>query len=159
LKTEGVKSSLVTQIVHCYQIGGKVLIFGNGGLAAESEHFAAELMGKYARQMYIPCISLTTNSSLITALANDLGYENVFSHQVEFLGEPPYDLVIGMTTSCSANVLKGIEKAKERGMATCLLDRRNVDGISTEAVQENILKLLHTVAREVKEAIVGTGIN
>ena len=69
---------LPRMIAKCYQKGGKVLICGNGGLAAESEHFAAELMGKYGRDVYIPCIALTSNSSLTTAISNDMGFENVF---------------------------------------------------------------------------------
>ena len=82
-----------------------IFVAGNGGLCAEAEHFCAELMGKYAFDVYIPCITLTCPSSLITALANDIGYENVFAHQLEVLGNTG-DTFIGLTTSHSKNILK-----------------------------------------------------
>jgi phosphoheptose isomerase len=144
---------LSVAIAEAYKRGNKVLICGNGGLAAESEHFAAELMGKYGRDIFIPCISLTGPSALITALANDIGFENVFSHQVKTLGKPG-DLVIGMTTSKSPNILKTIHTASEMGLDWQILDRINMNGESVAEVQNNIIKFLHEVALEAKELCV-----
>jgi phosphoheptose isomerase len=146
-----VKSSIATElsqkIFECYFRGGKVLICGNGGLAAESEHFAGELMGKYGRDIYIPCIALTTNSTLTTAISNDMGFDVVFSHQVRVLGKPG-DVFIGMTTSIAAKIT-----AEIAGMDVIILNRENIKGKDVAEIQENILKLLHQVAREAKEII------
>jgi D-sedoheptulose 7-phosphate isomerase len=126
-----------------------IFIAGNGGLAAESEHFAAELMGKFAFDVYIPCIALTSNSALITALANDIGFENVFSHQLEVLGKEG-DTFIGMTTSHSVNILKAVEAAKRKKMKVLLLDADKLVGSSTQEKQEFAIKLLHEIAAQTK---------
>ena len=127
-----------------------IFIAGNGGLAAESEHFAAELMGKYAFDIFIPCIALTTNSSLITALANDIGYENVFSHQIEVLGQKG-DTFIGMTTTHSKNILKAVEVAKQKGMCIILLDGDRLLGEDVAEKQNYAIQLLHKMAFEMKK--------
>jgi len=128
-----------------------IFIAGNGGLAAESEHFAAELMGKFYSDVYIPCIALTANSSLITALANDIGYENVFSHQIQVLGSKD-DTFIGMTTTASENILRAVDVAKEIGMQVVLLDGKTLKGNDVAEKQEYAVRLLHKMAREIKDA-------
>lgn len=127
-----------------------IFIAGNGGLAAESEHFAAELMGKYALDVYLPCISLTCPSALITALANDIGFENVFSHQLEVLGNKG-DLFIGMTTSHSKNILKAVEVARKKGMDVLLMDGDWLIGNDTAEKQNYAIEFLHRYARMLKE--------
>jgi D-sedoheptulose 7-phosphate isomerase len=143
-----VATELAHKVVECYKRGGIVYIFGNGGLAAESEHFAAELMGKFGRDVYIRCIALTTNSSLITAISNDWCFEDVFYHQISVL-DSTMDLFIGMTTSKSENIIRALYAATH----AYLLNRDNVAGNDVAEVQENILKLLHQVAREAKDLI------
>jgi D-sedoheptulose 7-phosphate isomerase len=149
-------------IVDSVKYGGKVIICGNGGLAAESEHFAAELMGKYAFDVFVPCIALTTNSALITALSNDMGYEFVFSHQVERLGRAR-DVFIGMTTSKSQNIVNALWSASDRKLVTVILcgskfpykadyKIRNSGGDTAE-IQERILIYLHKLAYEVKRIL------
>ena len=130
---------------------GMIFVAGNGGLAAESEHFAAELMGKFYSDVYIPCIALTANSSLITALANDIGYENVFSHQIQVLGSKD-DTFIGMTTTASENILRAVDVAKEIGMQVVLLDGKTLKGNDVAEKQEYAIRLLHKMAREIKDA-------
>jgi D-sedoheptulose 7-phosphate isomerase len=127
-----------------------IFVAGNGGLCAESEHFAAELMGKYAFDVFIPCISLTSNTSLITALANDIGYENVFSHQLEVMGKQG-DTFIGLTTSHSKNIRKAVEVAKKKGMKVILLDGDTLIGNNTAEKQEYAIKLLHRMAYDYKQ--------
>ncbi len=139
-------------IAYCYKSGGKVLICGNGGLAAESEHFAAELMSKFAFDIYVPCIALTTNSVLITAISHDMGFENVFSHQIETLAQPG-DILIAMTTSASPNILKAIEAGKNNGMITFLLDRSVWAGNDTAEIQNNAIRMLHQLAYEIKREL------
>lgn len=107
------------RIAECVQGGGKVLVFGNGGSAADAQHFAGELVGRYLRDRpALSALALTTDPSVMTALGNDLGYEAVFRRQVEAHGRPG-DVAIGISTSGrSPNVLAALEAARARGMAT-----------------------------------------
>jgi D-sedoheptulose 7-phosphate isomerase len=96
--------------------GGKALIFGNGGSAADAQHFAAELTGRYVRERApLPAIALTTDTSALTAIGNDYGFEEVFARPVRALANAG-DVVLGLTTSGrSANVLRALDAARERG--------------------------------------------
>jgi D-sedoheptulose 7-phosphate isomerase len=143
---------MITELLNAVKKGAKVLICGNGGLAAESEHFAAELMGQYAFPVYIPCIALCANSSLVTALSNDIGFEDVFSHQVNVLGEEG-DVFIGMTTSYSPNIVKAYETAKDKGLVAFLMDGEVLVGKGTAEKQEYAIKNLHKLAYTLKEEI------
>jgi len=99
--------------------GNKLLFFGNGGSAADAQHFAAELVVRYRRdRRAIPAIALTTDTSTLTAGANDLGFDRVFSRQVEALARPG-DVAIGITTSGrSPNVLEALRSAREMDVKT-----------------------------------------
>ena len=142
----------------------KVLICGNGGLAACAEHFAAELMGKFAFDVYVPCIALTTNTSLLTALANDLGFFEIFAHQVKVLAKSG-DVLIAMTTSASENILKVIKAGNELGMLTALLCGPGSPDMaakhtyrmkcedSVAVVQQEVMSFLHYVAYNTKRRL------
>lgn len=106
-------------VIDCLKGGGKVLLFGNGGSATDSQHIAAELVGRFKKERTaLAAISLTTNSAIITAVANDYTYDRIFAQQVEALGKKG-DLVIGISTSGKAkNVIFGIKQAKKMGLAT-----------------------------------------
>ncbi len=147
--------------------GGKVLTFGNGGSAADAQHFAAELVGRFeSERPAIPAIALTTDTSALTAIANDYGFERVFARQVEALGAPG-DVAIGFSTSgTSANVLAAIDAANAAGMTTigfcgrpgCPLCERvdvaiAVDRERTADVQEAHLAVEHSICRVVEPAI------
>ena len=111
--------TIATVIITAYKAGGKVILFGNGGSAADAQHIACELVGRFAlKRRAFPAIALTTNTSTLTAIANDYGYNSVFSRQVEALvGEK--DVVIGISTSGdSPNVVEAIEMAKVKGART-----------------------------------------
>ncbi|HAJ72527.1 MAG TPA: phosphoheptose isomerase [Methylophilaceae bacterium] len=99
--------------------GGKILLCGNGGSAADSQHIAAEIVGRFKKERKgLPAIALTTDTSILTSVGNDYGYDYIFARQVEALCRPE-DLVIGITTSGnSANVVMAIETAKEIGATT-----------------------------------------
>ena len=102
--------------------GHKVLICGNGGSAADAQHIAAELVGRYERQRKAwPAIALTTDTSALTAISNDYGYEEVFARQVEALASANDVLLALSTSGTSANVLKAVEKARELGCKTIAL--------------------------------------
>lgn len=103
-------------LIDCLAGGHKVLVFGNGGSAADAQHFAAELAGRYRRERRaLPAIALTTDTSLLTAISNDYSFTQVFARQVEALLQPG-DVVIGISTSGrSANVIAGLEAARALG--------------------------------------------
>jgi D-sedoheptulose 7-phosphate isomerase len=100
-------------------VGGKVLLFGNGGSATDASHIAAELLGRFQRdRQALPAIALADNQTALTAIANDYGFERVFARQIEGLGRAG-DVAIGFSTSGrSANVLAGVATARERGLTT-----------------------------------------
>jgi D-sedoheptulose 7-phosphate isomerase len=106
----------------CLKNGGKILVMGNGGSAADSQHIAAEIVGRYKRDRRgLPAIALTTDTSILTSVGNDFGFDYIFSRQVEALCNPA-DVVIGISTSGnSANVIKAIETAKQIGATTVAL--------------------------------------
>ncbi|MFC1594780.1 SIS domain-containing protein [Candidatus Omnitrophota bacterium] len=111
--------ALANTVVESLRKGGKVIIFGNGGSAADSQHIAAEFVGRFKiDRQALPAVALTVNTSVLTAIGNDYGFEFVFSKQIEALGRPE-DIVIGISTSGKAkNVLEGIRKAKSLGIKT-----------------------------------------
>jgi len=112
-------AQVAKEIIDAYKQGNKVLWFGNGGSAADAQHLACELVGKfYVKRKALASIALTTNTSELTAIANDYDFNQVFARQVEALVNPG-DIVIGISTSGnSLNVIKGIEEAKHRGAIT-----------------------------------------
>ena len=105
--------------IDCLKNGGKILIFGNGGSAADAQHIAAELVGRYkAARKGLPAIALTTDTSALTAIGNDYGYDYVFNRQVEALANKG-DVVIGISTSgSSANVISALKLASELNCKT-----------------------------------------
>jgi D-sedoheptulose 7-phosphate isomerase len=105
--------------------GRSVLVFGNGGSAADAQHFAAELVGRYEKERQAwPAIALTTDTSALTAIGNDYGFDRVFARQIEALGKTG-DVAIAITTSGkSPNVLRALETANERGLMTVALTGR-----------------------------------
>lgn len=113
-------------VVSTLKNGKKILIFGNGGSAGDAQHIAAELTGRFKKERRgLPAIALTTDTSALTAIGNDYGYDRVFSRQVEALAQEG-DLVWGISTSGnSANVTQALELAKQMGCATLGLSGRN----------------------------------
>lgn len=99
--------------------GGKLLFFGNGGSAADAQHLATELTVRYVKNRApIPAIALTTDTSALTAIGNDLGFDQLFARQIDALGQPG-DVAIGISTSGrSANVLKALALARKKGLIT-----------------------------------------
>ncbi len=130
---------LAPQIAHCAELlatalaaGKKILIAGNGGSAADAQHFAAELVGRFLMERRgLPAIALSTDSSILTAVANDYGFERIFSRQVEALASAG-DVVIGISTSGnSANILAALTAARQCGCTTIGLLGRDGGAIAT----------------------------
>jgi D-sedoheptulose 7-phosphate isomerase len=112
----------VSALVGCVTSGGKVLACGNGGSAADAQHFAAEFVGRFERERPgLPAIALTTDSSILTAIGNDYDFNSIFSKQVQALGAPG-DVLLAITTSGnSANVIAAIEAARAKEMIVIAL--------------------------------------
>ena len=112
----------INEIIKCFSTGNKIIIFGNGGSAADAQHIVAEFIGRFQKERKsLPAIALTTDSSIITSLSNDYSYDIVFSRQCESLVLKG-DVVIGISTSGnSKNVLEGIKTAKSLGAITIAL--------------------------------------
>jgi D-sedoheptulose 7-phosphate isomerase len=110
------------QIVKSLRAGGKVLFFGNGGSAADAQHLAAEFTGRYLKERRaLPALALHGNSSAVTAIGNDYGFDLVFARQLEALGKDG-DVAVGISTSGnSRNVLRALEVAKSKGIYTVAL--------------------------------------
>lgn len=112
-------SLIAHTLIECLKNDKKILIFGNGGSAADAQHFAAELVGKFKIERKGFCaIALTTNTSILTAIGNDYGFEDIFSRQIQALGKKG-DVAIGISTSGNAkNVLRAIKEAQVLEMKT-----------------------------------------
>ncbi len=136
--------------------GGKIIFFGNGGSASDSQHLAAELVGRFKKDRNpLSAIALTTNTSILTSLANDYGYEIVFSRQVEALGQKN-DLVVGISTSGKAkNVAAGIKQAKKMGLKTVALT--GGDGGELAKLADVSLMVPSSVTARIQEAHITIG--
>ncbi len=147
--------------------GRKILIFGNGGSAAEAQHFAAELVNKFLKpRPPLRAISLTTDTSALTAIGNDSSFDHVFSRQVEALGDEG-DVAIALSTSgTSPNILQGLQVARTKKLLTVALTGKGggkagpladylVDVPSKKAprIQEVHLLLLHILAQELEDRL------
>jgi D-sedoheptulose 7-phosphate isomerase len=141
---------LAANVIGAVGAGGKLIVFGNGGSAADAQHFAGELTGHYRRdRRAIPAIALTTDSSVLTAIANDYGYQDVFARQVEALCHPG-DVVVGISTSGDAeNVLRGLRAARDRGALTWALS--GASGGRIADVAEQVLRVPSDVTARIQE--------
>ncbi len=143
-------------IIMAYKTGGKVVLFGNGGSAADAQHIAGELVGQFAlKRQAFPAIALTTNTSILTAVANDYGYDAVFSRQIEALVNEK-DVVIGISTSGnSPNVVEAIEMAKMKGAKTIGLTGGN--GGKLAEVADLVLIVPSDITPRIQEAHITIG--
>ncbi len=159
--------NVVEKIIDAYKTNKKLLCCGNGGSAADAQHMVAELVGRFKKERKpLNAIALTTNTSILTALANDYSYEDVFSKQVEAYGEEG-DVFIGISTSGNANsVIKAAQKAKQLGLITVGLTGRSggqlknfvdycicASSDSTPRIQELHTLIIHTICELVEEKL------
>jgi D-sedoheptulose 7-phosphate isomerase len=146
---------IANQLIQCFQRGNKVLLFGNGGSAADAQHIAAELTGKY--RLYrdpLPAIALTTNTSSLTAIGNDFGYQEVFARQLRGLAKKG-DVAIGISTSGnSTNVIAAIEEAKRCGLATVAFTGQ---GGKLKEIADHVLSVPSTDTPRIQEAHITAG--
>ena len=144
--------------------GKKLLVFGNGGSASDAQHLSAELVGRFQKERAaMPAIALTVDTSILTAVANDYSFKQVFARQIEALGQPG-DVALGISTSGeSPNVVVGLKTARARGLKTIALTGRdggavgaaaeihvNVPDENTARVQEVHRTLLHVICEVIE---------
>lgn len=147
--------------------GGKLILFGNGGSASDAQHIVAEIVGRFKKERRaLPAIALTTNTSTLTAIANDYGYEIVFARQIEALAKDG-DIAIGISTSGKAkNVASGIKQAKKMGLKTIALTGADGGEIArladislivpssvTARIQETHITIGHILCELIEEAL------
>jgi D-sedoheptulose 7-phosphate isomerase len=158
-----VLEELAARLISAFAAGGRLYTFGNGGSAADAQHLAAELVGRYKRDRRpLPAVALSVDPSVVTCIANDYAYEDVFARQVEALVRGG-DVVAGFTTSGrSANVVRGLERARAAGATTVLFSGGDggpaaahadvalvVPSGTTARVQEMHLVLLHLLSEAI----------
>lgn len=165
-----VVSDVVGRLVRSYRSGGKLVIFGNGGSAADAQHIAAEMLGHFRLERKSwPAIALTTNTSALTAIGNDYSFDEVFSRQVQAWAQKG-DVVVGITTSGrSKNVIRGLHQAKAQGVVTVGLCGAytdtlkpecdvviNVPSADTPRIQEAHILIGHIICEEVERQLART---
>ena len=171
LEDLGESARVAGLLVDAYRTGHKLILFGNGGSAADAQHIAAEFVGKlYIRRRPLPALSLTVNTSVMTAIGNDYGFEDVYERQVEAFGNPG-DVAIGISTSGNAeNVIRGLRAARLRDVTTVGMTgqsggrlRGEVDHLvcvpsdDTPRIQEVHILLGHIWSEIVEDALFGHG--
>jgi len=180
LKSAAALSSPISQAVElmfsALSNGNKILACGNGGSAADCQHFAAELVGRFERERFpLPAISLTTDTSIMTAVANDYSFREVFSKQVQAFGQAGDILLAISTSGNSANVLAAVEAALEREMRVVALTGKdggalaklltdadvhiNVPHSRTARIQEVHLVAIHCICDGIDVALFGGDVN
>ena len=161
-------AGLANLLVRTYRQGGKTLWAGNGGSAADAQHMAAELVNKFKlNRKGVPAMALTVDTSILTAIGNDYGYEQVFARQIEALGAPG-DVFIGISTSGnSANLVKALDACREKGMVSvalvgekaCAMDAYDyvihVPSADTPRIQECQTLIGHILCDSVEQALFG----
>ncbi len=160
-------SKIAQAMISTIKKGGQIIIFGNGGSAADSQHMAAELVGRFKKERRaIKAVALTTNSSSLTAIANDYSFDFIFSRQIEAIGTKK-DLALGISTSGnSLNVINGIVKAKNLGLTTVALTGAGggrlakaakislvVSSNETPRIQESHILIIHILCQLIEEGL------
>lgn len=157
-------------LIDCYQAGGKVLLCGNGGSAADAQHLAAELVMRLKLERpAIPALALTTNTSLLTAIGNDYKYELVFVRQVEAFGRPGDVLIAISTSGDSENVIKAVEFARVEGIKSLALTGEKggrlaekvdlaikIPSTNVQRIQECHITVGHILCELIESALFGT---
>lgn len=159
--------AVVETVLNSLKSGGKILLAGNGGSAADAQHMAAEYVGRFAcHRLALPAVALTTDSSIITAVGNDYGYEQVFARQVEAMGKKGDVLMVYSTSGSSPNILRALEAAGVGGLTRvgfggqsggamgALCDHLlQVPSTETPRIQEGHLLFGHIICGAVESAL------
>ena len=160
-------AEMAVRLIETFNSGGKLLVMGNGGSAADAQHFAAEIVGRFKMERRaLPAMALSTDTSILTAVGNDYGYDSIFQRQVEAFACPG-DVVVGISTSGkSPNVLNALKLARQLGCCTIGLLGKDGGGIKsvcnlalvvpssdTPRIQESHITIIHIVCDLVEKAM------
>ncbi len=142
--------------INCLKNGDKIMFCGNGGSAADSQHLAAELVGRYKMERKsFNAVALTTDTSILTAIGNDYGYDEIFARQVEGIGKHG-DIIIGLSTSGnSQNIIKAFHKAKEIGITTIAFTGQN--GGKMKELSDYIINVPAQITNRIQEMHIAIG--
>jgi len=166
-ETSPTLAHIAVAMAEAFRNGGKVVLFGNGGSAADAQHVAAELVNRFLMERKpLPALALTNDTSVLTAMANDLGFDCVFARQVQALVQPG-DVVVGLSTSGnSENVIQGLRAARECGATTVGLTGREGGRLkdvaeicfcapsdNTPRIQETHITVLHAICEVVEREL------
>jgi len=139
------------RLIACTRGQGKLMICGNGGSAADAQHFAAEIVGRFQQnRQALPAIALTTDTSTLTAVGNDSGFDRIFSRQVEALGNPGDTLIALSTSGTSRNVLQAVEAAQGKQISTIALT--GVNGVQLSAMVDVAIRVPSQSTPRIQEA-------
>lgn len=143
-------------IIMCLRAGGKLLFFGNGGSAADAQHLAAEFIGRFVRERAgLPAIALTTDSSILTAVGNDYGFDQIFARQVQALGRPG-DVAIAISTSGnSPNIIEAVKAARKGYLKTIGLSGKDGGLLAKEA--DLVITVASTTTARIQECHIAVG--
>lgn len=170
IRTHGYEiEDIAIGISHCIRNGNKVLICGNGGSAADAQHMAAELISRFEKNRHpYPAISLSTDTSVITSIGNDFGFDHIFSKQIKALGRQGDILIAISTSGSSKNIINAITEARKNKMTTIILTGSNgskisnvcdysiiVDSKRTCRIQEVHTFVYHTICQLVENLLTG----
>jgi len=164
-------SKIIDEIVSALKRGRKILLCGNGGSAADAQHFAAELVGKFRKiRKALSAVSLTVNTSILTSIGNDFSFDDVFKRQVEAIGKEGDILIAISTSGNSKNVIEAVKQAKKMGIFTIGFTGKDggklaeicdivvkVPSSSTPRIQEMHITLFHAICGIVEEIIIAQG--
>ncbi len=165
----GCIAEIACKLIDAFRAGKKVLLFGNGGSAADAQHIAAELVGRYPLdRKALPAMALTVNSSGVTATANRYGFDQIFIRQIEAFGNSG-DVAIGISTSStSRNVVKGLRAAKRKEMTTVAMTGQDSTGLEevsdhiicvpsadTPRIQESHILIGHILSELIEQTLFG----
>jgi len=168
-RLQKVLSAAAVACIECLRAGGKILLAGNGGSAADAQHIAGELVSRFLfDRPGLPAMALTTDTSILTAIGNDYGYEKLFARQVQANGRPGDVLIAYSTSGSSPNILSALEQARQNGMVSIGMtgNRRGamcdmcdflleVPSPSTPRIQEGHLILGHLLCELIEREIFG----
>lgn len=153
--TDSIETASV-MVYKTLQQGGKILLFGNGGSAADAQHLSSEFVNRFGRERKaFPAVALTTDSSVITSIGNDTSFEDVFSRQIEALGNQS-DVAVGITTSGkSKNIIKALDSAKKMGLKTISFCGEYTDNL--EHISDCLIKIPSDSTPRIQEVHITVG--
>jgi len=146
--------NVANECVAAVRAGGTILLAGNGGSASDAQHIAAELVGRFKLERNpIPAIAMNTDSSVLTAISNDFGFEHIFARQIQAYGKENDILILISTSGRSTNILAAKHMARQRGMKVIIFDQTYIDSTNTARIQECHILFGHIICELIESKL------